>query len=731
MQATRAALLGLIVLAPAVAPSGARAQSKIDATPPSLSQPTVRLGTGDGTAAQALPDLEIVSRRLDQARSQIQPNLGATRYDFGRSAIETLPQGDNAPLSQLLLQAPSVAQDSFGQLHVRGEHNDLQYRINGVQLPEGLTGFGASIQTRLAYSTSLITGALPAQYGFRTGAIVDIQTKTGTNSPGASVSLYGGSRNYAQPSFEYGGRSGPVDWFVTGEYLHSNIGIENSTNSFNARHDETNQFRGFATVSGIVDDTTRISLIGGTFYGDFQIPTISGAQPGLGLTVNGVSSLDGSQVRQRQRESSQFGILSLQKHLETIDVQTSIFARESNLQYSPDLLGDLLFNGNAQNARRQSTAGGVQTDASWKVSPTHTLRAGFLAQIERSIGKSNSLVLPVDDSGAQTTDQPFNVVDNSARTGGIYGVYLQDEWKILPTVTINYGGQYDIVDEYAHDSQFSPRVNVVWTPREGTVLHAGYSRYFQTPPFELVSNTSVSRFEGTTAAPAVTANGNVRSEKSDYYDVGASQTVIPGLVVGVDAYFKQARNQIDEGQFGAPIVLTPFNYDRGEIGGVELTGSYDRGPLSLYANLAYSRAIGKKITSSQFNFSPDDLAYIGQHYIYLDHDQRWTGSAGAAYTLFGGTPHPLRASADLVVGNGLRAGAPGVPNGRELGEYYVFNASLVQRLNVGIGKQTELRLDVLNLFDRTYTIRDGSGVGVGNPQYGLRRAVLAGVTQRF
>ena len=72
---------------------------------------------------------------------------------------------------------PGVAQDSFGQIHVRGEHANVQFRINGVQLPEGLSVFGQALETRFANSISLLTGALPAQYGFQTAGVLDIQTR--------------------------------------------------------------------------------------------------------------------------------------------------------------------------------------------------------------------------------------------------------------------------------------------------------------------------------------------------------------------------------------------------------------------------------------------------------------------------------------------------------------------------------------------------------------------------
>ncbi len=731
MPPKRAILFGTVSAIIAALPAWPQSPS---ATPRPAAPATVRLDPDmDGLV---LPDIEVVARRLDQARLSIQPSLGATKTEFGRDAIQVLPQGDNAGLSQVLLRAPGVVQDAFGNVFIRGDHRNVQYRLNGVQLPEGLAGFANTLQARFTHSVSLLTGALPAQYGFRTAGVVDIQTKTGINSPGYTISLYGGSRGVIQPSFEFGGRSGPVDYFVTGDYLHTNIGIENPANRFNARNDTSHQARGFAYVSGIIDDTTRLTLMTGASYGDFRIPTRGGLTPQLGLTVDGFQGFDSAVLRQRQREYQQFGILSLQKHTGALDAQVSLFTRNNVLRYSPDPLGDLLYNGNAQRARRQITSTGVQTDASWRVSDTHTLRGGFLAQIERTGSRASNAVLPVDASGAQTTDQPVTIADNNARTGGFYGIYLQDEWRILPQLTLNYGARADVVDEYTHEAQLSPRVNLVYKPWDGTALHAGYARYFNPPPFELVANETLSRVLGTTAQPAVLQSGAVKAERSHYFDAGVQQAVLPGLTLGVDAFYKRARNLIDEGQFGSPILLTAFNYARGDVTGLEFSGTYDHGPLSLFGNLTISRAIGRQIVSSQFNFSPADLDYIGQHFIHQDHDQRFTGSAGAAYTLMRDGPAPLRVSTEMLAGSGLRSSTGGdIPNGRALGGYYTVNLSAVQRLDPsvlgGYGRGSELRLDVINLLDRRYVLRDGSGLGVGNPQYGLRRAVLAGLSQRF
>jgi outer membrane receptor protein involved in Fe transport len=513
--------------------------------------------------------------------------------------------------------------------------------------------------------------------------------------------------------------------------LGNDRGIENPAATFNAIHDSTQQFHGFSYMSGIIDQDTRVSVIGGAFNGRFQIPNNLGQIPSLGLNVLGTTSFNSNLLNEVQHEATQFGVLSLQKHVGDINLQISAFVRNSVLSFSPDVIGDLLFNGVTPFARRSDLAEGVQADASWRINDSHTLRGGFLGQVETTAFDTTSSVLPVDATGAQTSIVPLNIIDNGARTGGLYGVYLQDEWRILPALTLNAGLRFDGVNEFTNENQVSPRVNAVWKATDTTTVHAGYSRYFVPPPFELVAPTAIGLLNNTTAAPAVQQDDTARAERSHYFDVGVNQVIFPGLTVGLDGYYKLAKNLIDEGQFGAPIIFTAFNYAKAYVGGAVLTISYDQGPWSIYGNAAYGRAVGTNIISSQFNFGADELAYIAQHYIHLDHDQTWTASAGAAYTFNEGTKYPTRVSVDLLVQSGLRASTPTVPNGASLPEYATVNASIVQKLDLGIGQGTELRLDVLNIGDAVYEIRNGTGIGVGAPQFGIRRAILAGLTQRF
>ena len=412
--------------------------------------------------------------------------VGATTYGFSPRTIDNVPLGENAPLNQVLLRAPGVVQDSFGQIHVRGDMGNVQYRLDGVQLPEGLSLFNNVLATRYAARMSLLTGALPAQYGLQTAGVVDITLKSGSTDPGAELSITGGSRNYSQPAFSYGGRSGKIDYFAAGQYIHNGLGIDNPTSSFMPIHDDTDQWYGLAKVTGIVDENTRLSFIAGSASSSFQIPNTPFVAPNF--TVNGVSSWNSSILDQRQWEQTYFAIASLQKSYENVNFQLSAFTRYSSLSYQPDAFGDLLYNGIAPSTKRTSFSTGVQGDGSWNLSNAHTLRGGFLVQRERatSFTQGNTLPLvsdPDDPAGSLiASGDPAGFTDGSDLSGWTYGLYVQDEWRIAPTVTVNFGARFDAINGATQENQLSPRVNLVWQPSSTFTARIGYARYFTPPP---------------------------------------------------------------------------------------------------------------------------------------------------------------------------------------------------------------------------------------------------------
>ncbi len=699
----------------------------------------VALATAAPVSAQTTPDattidLDVTAKRLDRERSSILPSLGATRYDFGKTAIQNTPQGENAPLNQVLLRAPGVVQDGFGQIHVRGDHGSLQYRLDGVQLPEGLSLFSNILSPRFANEISLLTGALPAQYGLRTAGVVDIGVKSGSTNPGGEASVMGGSYNWIQPALQYGGRSGAVDYFAVGQYVSNGIGVENPTSSYTPLHDDTAQWYGLAKVTGIVDENTRLSFIAGGASARYQIPNVPGQTPQF--TVNGISAWNSSLLDQRQWEDTYFGIASLQKSYQDFNMQLSGFTRYSNLSYQPDVIGDLLYNGIQPYANRTSLATGVQGDASLKVAPAHTLRGGFLVQRERVTSLTNGNVMttmadPDDPDGDPiASGQTAGFTQGSDLVGWTYSLYLQDEWKVAPTVTVNFGARFDAISGVTSENQLSPRVNVVWEPDPKITLRAGYARYFVPAPLNQVNPNSIAVLSGTTAASGVALNDPVKAERSDNFDVGLTLKPVDGLTLGFAGFYKFAQNYLDKGQFGAPITLASFNYANAQVAGLELFTSYDKGPWSLYGNLAWIRTSARNINSAQFNFDQAELDYIANNWIFTDHDQSWTGSAGAAYVFNSGSDWATRVSADMLFGAGLRTSVV-TPNDTALLAYATFNMSLTQKVPISVSKGTQARLDAINLSDSTYQIRTGEGVGVGAPQFGMRRAFFVTLSQKF
>src|SRR6516165_3092421 len=195
----------------------AMAQETTSAVANASASPSPSAAASPGTATTE--EVVVTSQELDISREAIVPSLGATRYTVGPDRLDSQAQGENAPFNQTILRFPGVAQDSFAQLHVRGEHANLQYRIDDVLLPESIPGFGPELQTRLADNISLITGALPAQFGFRTTAVVDIHTKTGADFEQGESSLQVGSFDTFNPSFQYGTVTGKLSSYISLSYL--------------------------------------------------------------------------------------------------------------------------------------------------------------------------------------------------------------------------------------------------------------------------------------------------------------------------------------------------------------------------------------------------------------------------------------------------------------------------------------------------------------------------------
>jgi len=691
------------------------------------------------SGAAKLDTITVRAKRLDKARNDLSPITGGSRYSYDEKTIANLPQGDATPLNQLLLQAPGVANDSYGQLHIRGDHADLQYRINGIILPEGISTFGQTLDTRFAKNISLLTGALPAQFGERTAGVIDITTKQRFN--GGVVDLYGGSHDTINPSIQGGWSSGDFSSFGSASFLSNTLGVEAPTSSYNPIHDRTTQGKAFGYGEYSLGDNTRLVGMAGFSNNRLEIPNNPGQSPDAGfLAAAGVPDFESSNLNERQFERNIFAIGALQGLTDGgLNYQVAAFERQSTINFSPDPVGDLVFNGVAAQIKRKSDTFGLQADASYQWTESHTLRFGALGSLENDRADNTSTVFPTtapnadgscpggstpSDSGACLTGGPQTIVDNNPKNNNtLFALYVQDQWDVSKTVVLNYGLRYDHLSAYTSAQQFSPRLGVVWTATSSTTVHAGYARYFTPPSNELIASSSLAKFANTTNSAEITQNSPVLPERSHYFDIGVVQKVTPAITIGLDSYYKYVRNLQDEGQFGQALIFAPFNYEQGHVYGLEFTSAFHQGNWNAYFNAARSTAQATRVRSGQFNFGQDELNYIENHYVYLDHDQRLTLSGGLSYVLYGTT-----LGADFNYGSGLRKD---FANTGKLTPYTQVDLFATRDVTLpGVGK-LGLRLAVINVLDRTYELRDGSGIGVGAPQFGQRAAAYVGISKTF
>ena len=313
-----------------------------------------------------------------------------------------------------------------------------------------------------------------------------------------------------EPSFNYGGSAGANTFFVTGDYSQNNLGIESPDGSSTPLHDHTQQYHGFGYFEHIIDDSNRIAVIAGASDDHFEIPNRRGfdsSDVNPFISVNGVTSFLSDDLDERQREITDFATLSWQHSVGALTAQTSLIARYSSLAYSPDPnFGDLFFDGVSQQAYKRDVAYGLQSDAAYKLNESHTVRAGVYLQTDHLTSNTTSFVLPTEsqflpETLQPITDVPLSVVDDSQSTQWIESAYVQDEWRFDSIFTINYGVRFDHYSAFSSGSQLSPRVNMVW---QATGQHHGACRlllrFFSPPPFELVGNTTIQKFEYTTNA---------------------------------------------------------------------------------------------------------------------------------------------------------------------------------------------------------------------------------------
>lgn len=651
---------------------------------------------------------------------------GANDYALTARDIVDIPSGTATSLTDVLAQMPGVAIDQNQQIHIRDtEGPQFQYQINSVLVPIDINTnppFISMINPLFIEQLDLLDGVLPSRYSYATGGVVDIKTKDGCEQPGGSATIVVGQRQVLQPSAQFGGCDGRFSYYVSGLYDEGQTAFSSATPGANPVHDYTNQGQAFGFFSYQLDASTKLSLILSAAASDNQLPNVpnlapqfilAGAPPGAYQSANINSTLDFQDY---------LAILALNGSAAGgATYQLAYSAHYISQDYRPGDAGELIFQGVASRATHVDVDTTLEGDLTDKLG-RHTLGAGFYLGEYRVTADDSSLVFPVDANGAQSSTTPVGVITNTAATNLVLGIYLDDLWQMAQRLRASYGVRLDSLSGFTNHVQLDPRVNLAYQFTDDVAVHGGYARYMQVPSFQGISPGAPAAFAGTTAAsgPGI---ATPLAEDDEAFDLGLTWRINPHLSFSQDDYYEVTDHYLDTGQFGVVPIFAPFNYDHGHIWGSEFAVKYRDDHLSAYANLTLGQNRQQGIATGQFNFPPDELAFIDAHGLLLDHQPLVGVSAGSAYNWKSWT-----VGFDGVYSSGLRGG---FADQTQLPNVVQVNASIQRAFHVpGLGKVID-RLTILNLFDTVNLIRPAEGIGVFQSAYGPRFTVLDSISFAF
>jgi hypothetical protein len=623
--------------------------------------------------------------------------------------------------SQILQQSiAGAARAPTGEVHIRGQHAEYTYYVDGVPVPAGISGslnelFDPSVVNQIDFKT----GGWDAEYGNRNAAVVDVRTRIPTGGLHTSVSGYAGSFNTNGQGITASTNSGPWGFFVSGNRQSTDmrrepVVFDPATKDVINFHNHGEDYSGFAKVQYTPNASNIFDLDASMSTTEFQVPFDS--------TGNVV-------LNDRQNDRNAFLNLGYH-HIFGSDTATGIeggvadqsrvselfiggFLRTGGLRYTPGIGDSAQFvfypdTLNAYNLRenRNFTTYGVKADYT-----IHPVR-----ELEFKFGTLSQYTTGHEDFVTTSTSGGSGPASNSNLRGYDVGVYAQTAYSPIEQFEIRTGVRYD-----AHNapfagtaSQVSPRIRLNFFPNPENTFYLYYGRLFvPTNVEDLRAITSVAQ-QGVTTSPTL-------PERDNFYEAGYVHRFPFGLVSKFAAYHKQSAPGIDDNTVPGSAIVTSVNIADVRITGLETVQEIrPAGPFSAYLNLAVNHAYGRgPITGG---FFPTDTP---DGYFDLDHDQRVSGTVSATYA-----PGRFYASYTGTYGSGLTNGVDpadcecsystglfALNRGIKVDQSYISNISAGYSFSMG---KAILRPEVYvdNIFDKKYLLKGAffSGASVGRPR---------------
>lgn len=614
--------------------------------------------------------------------------------------------------SQIVQQSVAgAARAPTGEVHIRGQHAEYTYYIDGIPVASGVSGslnelFDPAIINRLDFQT----GGWDAEYGEKNAAIINVATRIPTGAFHMNASASTGSFNANSQSLNVSGNSGKWGFFVSGSRSVTDMRLDPVSfdtitfKPYNYHNHGEDDF-GFAKVQYQPgnSDIVTLDMDWGRTY--FQVPydTAGGAiADDHQQDVNGFANLGwrhrfgGSST---STAGSELFVGAFYRHGSLDDIPGSsdtpqfFFYPDTTTPYN--LLEHRFFD-----------TYGVKADYSYKPSNEFEWKSGVLAS--QTSGHENFVTTSA--TGA------LGPGSNSGLAGGDFSIYSEANWSLSEHIELRTGARYDThAAPFAGTaSQLSPRIRLNFYPDNANTFFLYFGRLFIPTNVEDLRNITSVAQQGVATVPTY-------PERDAFYEAGYLHRFGGGVVVKLDGYHKESSPGIDDNTIPGSAIVTDVNLQYVSNTGVEfVTEFHPDGPFSGYINTALDHAYSFGSVSG--GFFPSALP-AGD--FDLDHDQRLsivasgTYSAGAFYVtgteIFGSglTNGVDPADCGCTYGTGLFSFNPGI----KVKPSYITNVAVGYSFNVGATTvRPELFVD--NLFDLQYLLKGAffSGASVGRPR---------------
>lgn len=599
--------------------------------------------------------------------------------------IAALPVQTN--INRIVETVPGIVRFSYDEPVAHGFHG-LTYELDGAPLPQSTSSnFAQLIDPREISALEIFTGAFPAEFGgTRMGAVVNVQSLTGTPGPGY-LTLSGGELGTDAAELRRSFAVGKAQVSFAADNQRTDRGLDTPTQ--NALHDSASTANQFLRIALPLGPRDTIAADFANQYATFQIPIST--TPSDTSPVVSIPTQDDV-----QQEYDRFAALSFTHTSKDGNGYFRVvpWVRYNRIAYNGDLGADtqgFVVNSDGsttpQNGLvedRVATYTGLRTSVS-RTSDRHSLTAGI--DLSQENFRSN-LLIDVPGSPSFT--------DNVAQRGTNTGAYVEDVWSISPRLTLKPGLRYDHSTGFTGGSQLSPRFGVNYALSENTLLHAYIGRLYAAPGLEDTRRAAVVTQTSATQTPVY----DLQPERDTYLEVGLAHTFAPGLRGYLNAFDRTAVNVLDTTQLANTPLFAVFNNAIGVARGIEGRFTASTAATDVGVSLTYSHAVAGGVSGGTFLFPPgsaDDLTLQPE-----DHDQTWSGDTYVTRRFGPG----LQSFATLGTeyGTGYPVAFQNGPG--RLPAHFLVNATVGRLASRGhVGYQ----LSVDNLFDHRYLIKVNNG----------------------